>query len=236
MSNTAEVTPYEATPAREVDSGPGLIETIASFLSEESDAVALARMNYRAQCRKERQASTRINSVALNIADVNRIVLAATGLGYKAVPTATPQLHGAASPILMQNSAGQRIALRSANGHVQLHARALPELHAVVREHTVQAVRHHLAAKWTDVKTRATADGGVEIEAREAPSQARERATLKARIGTDGTSHLDIDHVKGNRCENILKDYATVTSGKATVIKKKSAFFQQPGEPAKVKL
>lgn len=238
MSNTTEVTYYESGGSSQVDAGPGEIRAdVASFLSQESDVVSRAKERHREQLRKERLASVQPTAVRLHLTEADSIVRAATALGYSAVPPASPTLAAGRSVVLMQNGAGERIALQTTNGRVVLAGSVLPVIHAVMRERTVQAVRQHLNTKWAGVTTRTLANGVLEIGAREVQAPAGSSpATLSVRIEADGRSHLDIDHVKGNRCEKILKEYVVGTGGKATTIKKKSAYFQMPGEPARVKV
>lgn len=238
MSNTAEVTYYESNWSDQVETGSGVLGAeAASFLTQESRIVSRAKERHCEQLRQERLMSVQPTAVRLHITDMASIVRAATSLGYSVVPPILPTLGAGRSAVLMQNGSGQRMAIQTTNGHVVLAGTVLPVIHAVMRERTVQAVRQHLNTKWVGVTSRTLANGVLEIGARAVQAPAGSGpATLSVRIDADGRSRLDIEQVKGNRCDQIVKEFAAATGGKATVVKKKSAYFQMPGEPTRVKV
>ena len=47
---------------------------------------------------------------------------------------------------------------------------------------------------------------------------------------------VDVDKVRGPRCEGIVRDLADAVGGEISKMKKKDSFFQLPGEPAKAKV
>jgi len=51
-----------------------------------------------------------------------------------------------------------------------------------------------------------------------------------------GTTWVDVDQVKGNRCEELVRGLAEAVGGKVTSTQPKDAYFQLPGEPARTQV
>lgn len=254
MSNTAEVTPYSDSGSSNLGStlgtsavvgvGAGLVAAggvlvaCAKFLSEETEQDVQAKEHYKQQRREERLAAARLSCVNLHLKDTSSLLQAAHSLGYRVVtnPTAKPQ--SGAAPVLLQDLAGHKLALQPVQNGVAIAGNCgIAAIHEVVRQHAVDAVRRHLGTKWLAVKSRQLAGGNVEFEAKEASTgQAGGAATIKAQIDGEGRVHVDIDNVKGNRCEKVLSELSKAVGGKASIVKKKPAYWLLPGEPAKVKV
>ena len=61
-------------------------------------------------------------------------------------------------------------------------------------------------------------------------------AEVRTQVHTDGTVWVDVDKVKGNRCQEIVADLAGAIGGQVSSMTKKDAYFQLPGEPTEVKV
>ncbi|MFC1718147.1 DUF2997 domain-containing protein, partial [Candidatus Poribacteria bacterium] len=61
-------------------------------------------------------------------------------------------------------------------------------------------------------------------------------AEIRAQVHKDGTTHIDIDKVKGNRCQDIVKELASAMGGEVSEMKRKASCFQLPGELARTKV
>lgn len=254
MSNTSEVTPYADSGSSDLGSslatsaavgaGAGLVMAggaliaCAKFLCEETEQDIQAKAQFKHQRREERLAAARMSCVTLYLKDPSSVMEAARSLGYRVVQSPGVNLQTGPAPVFMQDVAGRRLALQPMHDRVAIASNcAGAPVTQVMHLHSVQAVQKHLGtAQWSALKSRQLADGRVEFEAREA-SAGREggAATVKAQVGSDGRVHVDID-VKGNRCEKILGELSKAVGGKATVVKKKPAYWQLPGEPARIKV
>jgi hypothetical protein len=244
MSNTSEVTPYVDTGSSDLGVGAGLIvaggalAACAKFLCEETEQDIQAKAQFKQQRREERLAAASMRCSTLHLKDTSSLVDAARSLGYRVVQSPGANLQTGPAPVFMQDVAGRRLALQPMHDRVEIGGNfAGAPVAQVMHLHSVQAVQKHLGtAQWSALKSRRLADGRVEFEAREASAgQEGGAAIIKAQVGTDGRLHVDID-VKGNRCERILGELSKAVGGKASVIKKKPAYWQLPGEPTRVKV
>lgn len=254
MSNTAEVTPYADSGSSSLGSslaagaamgvGAGLVMTggalvaCAKFLSEETEQDIQAKEQYKQQRREERLVAARMSCVNLHIKDTGSVVEAAQSLGYRIVQDPIAKLQTGPAPVFLQDIAGHKLALRPVQNGVAIAGNCgIAAIHEVVRRHSVDAVQRHLGTKWMGVKSRQLAGGNVKFEAKEASAgQVGGTATIKAEVDVDGRVHVDIDNVKGNRCEKVLSEFSKAVGGKASIVKKKPAYWQLPGEPTKVKV
>jgi hypothetical protein len=116
----------------------------------------------------------------------------------------------------------------------------LIQLQSVVRERTVSAAMSYLnKLSGNQAQVRHGTAGSLELQARESRAVVRAGgpARITAQISKDGAVTLDIESVKGNRCERVLADFASAVGGKVKNKKIKPAYYQQlPGEPTRVKL
>ena len=85
-----------------------------------------------------------------------------------------------------------------------------------------------------DVRVDSLPGGETRIMARETAAKTSDGAALiDATVRQDGTAVLDIDRVRGGRCSRIAADFAKAVGGEIVETKKKPAWFQLPGEPAR---
>lgn len=216
----------------------GALVACAKFLSEETEQDIQTKEHYKQQLREERLAAAHMSYVNLHLKDTSTLMEAAQTLGYRVVQDPVAKPHAGPAPVFLQDQAGRRLALQPVHDKVVIAGNCgVTPVHELMRLHSVQAVQKHLGIKWAAVKSRQLAGGMVEFEAKEASAvQEGGAATIKAQVGSDGRIHVDIDNVKGNRCEKILGELSKAVGGKAIVIKKKPAYWQLPGEPTKVKV
>lgn len=109
---------------------------------------------------------------------------------------------------------------------------------SLLRQHTLDRTMEHLSARLgMDVRTVGLPTGDVQILATEKVVQRRvPPALVRTQVNVDGTLWVDVDQVKGNRCERIVNDLAQAVGAKVTDMKKKDSYFQLPGEPVITKV
>lgn len=139
-------------------------------------------------------------------------------------------------PLVAPN--GSRLLLeKAAGGKVVMHAAGNGDIaRQLVRRHTLDAALRHFNDRGMQVRTRALANGEMEIRAEETALTRNidGKAAITARIHADGAVFMDVDRIKGNRCEQIVSDFAEAVGGAVVKMDKKAACFQLPGEPAKI--
>lgn len=239
MSNTAIVSPYDSDLRR---AGVSILAAsaagvaVAKFLSNETVEDKKAVAHLKEEQRRERLAAAKPVEATLHIPEPQSLIRAAQSLGYRLEPLAKPGAPLQEQPqLLLQDDHGRQMMLRPGSGKLVVTASdGAQAIQSVVHQHTLEAVAAHFGTKWTGVKTRKLANGIVEIEAKENDvSQSGGAAKVRAQVQPDGKVHVDIDEMKGNRCEKILSELAKSVGGEPTKIEKKPAFWQLPGKKTK---
>lgn len=247
MSNTTDLSSY-ADSAKEICTAS--IETIASgikkvdevvkWLQEESQADEQGKRDLKKELRKERLIAARstksstIRSVDLHIRNTDNLVRSAEKLGFKA--TINPD---ASKPVLLRNPIGERIAImRNTTGALTLlTGERAGRIHSLVRQHTLDRTVDYLNKANMQYKTGRLSNGEVQILANEPNGVNHDgSAQLKVQVRNDGTAWVDVDTIKGKRCEKIVADLAQTIGAKTFRSMKKEAYYQLPGEPVKTGL
>lgn len=250
MSNTSTVTPYETGAA--VVACIALTAGLISWLAEGTPEERQADDRLKKQRRREivttlakvdrsglgdTRPTAEIKAVGLRLRNANSLVRSAEKLGYRTekLPKASNSM--ARPPqILLRHDSGERLAITKSNaGHLVVHtAGNTLSVESLVREHTVDRAVEHLKAKGMSVRTGILPNGEMQILANE-PTSPRQNsgAEVKAQIAVDGTVLVDVDKVRGNRCDNIVNDLADAIGGAVSGTSKKDSYFLLPGEPAK---
>ena len=180
----------------------------------------------------------RIASVPLAVQNHGSLIQAAGNIGYRLEKhtAATLNKEGAALFPLINNNGNRLLLEKTATGNLVVHAphndRVIQQL---MRQHTVDAAMRHFAAKGMQVQKHTLTNGELEIRAEETPviRGNRDKASIKAQVQQNGAVIVDVDRVKGNRCEQIVSEFAEAIGGDVVGMKKKDAYFQLPGEPVK---
>jgi hypothetical protein len=245
QSATDTLNQMSADCAEAITAGRAKLKALVSWLQEELQADNSANENLKRKLRRERLSSIKrslplkpertVKSVELHVRDSVHLVRAAEKLGYRT--KSLPKL-GTSEPILLQNKAGERIALtRNARGSLTLHTAGVhDQIHCLVRQHTLDRTFDFLKRENMKVKAENLSDGQVQILARKQQNGSRHGdAELKVQVRNDGTAWVDVDKVKGNRCEKIVADFAQSIEAQATDSRKKEAYYQLPGEPTKTR-
>lgn len=266
MSNTSRVTPYDSSAvSAAVGAGLGLAAVcvvgaaagaiaVARWLAEETPEDRAAMDRIKEERRRERlnsptvtvaragarRALPRLNTVALHLRDPEALIRSAEKLGYQREPLVQPSSTLAEQPlVLLHGAAGERLAIeRNAKGRLVVHtAGDRSRVQTLVRQHTLDRAVEHLASKGMAVQTATLANGEVQILAREKDASRRGgAATVKTQVRTDGTAWVDVDCIRGNRCENVVSELAQAIGGEVASVAKKDAYFQLPGEPTKTRV
>lgn len=179
----------------------------------------------------------KIVSVALHLRNPETLVRTAAKLGYRVEPLPQPTAPQQQPYIRLEGPSGERLAIeRTAQGQLFLHTANEPRrMEALVRQHTVDQVVQHLHRSGMQVRTAALANGETQILAQEQQGNGGGAAQIKAQIATDGKAWVDVDLVRGNRCEEIVRGIAQAMGGQVAGMKKKDAYFQLPGEPTRTR-
>jgi hypothetical protein len=265
MSNTSTVTPYNAS-AESSDNSTGLAAaaavacisgavTLARWLAEETqeDREAIDRLrnerrsdllgkrvNSAADHLSARREPLNITTVGLQLRNPEPLVRTAERLGYQMEPSLAQSTSLAEQPqILLRRASGERLAIaRNETGRLVVHSIGdRRRIQNLVRQHTVDRAVEHLASKGMGVQTATLPNGEVQILARERSHSKRGgSAEIKAHVHIDGTALVDVDKVRGNRCEEIVRDLAQAVGGEVSGMTKKDSYFQLPGEPTKTQV
>lgn len=232
-----------------VAGGVALAQWLADESPEEKQSAerarALRRQNRlssaRADLASARLGPARIATAGLHVRQPETLVQAAASLGFRTMSVrldALPASAAPGAPILLANSAGERMAiLVKPSGGVTVHAAGgMTRIESLVRLHTVQRVQQHLQARGYSATMTTRQNGEVGIQAREAHPVGATQAKIEATVRTNGVVDVDIDCVKGSRCEVIVNDLASAVGGRVSGQRKKDAYFQLPGELAKARV
>lgn len=225
---------------------------VARWLAEETPEDRAVLDRAKAVRRKERVAQRarvdlgrrtgaahELTSVPLHLRDTQTLIRSAEALGYRVEPQPSPAQTLQDQPhVLLRSSAGDRLALvRDQAGRVVVQtAGARDRVTTLVRRHTADRVAQHLTSRGMDVRTATLPSGEVQVLAREQVGRRDGAAVVKAQVLADGTAWVDVDKIRGNRCEQIVQDLAEAVGGEVSGTEKKDAWFQLPGEPTKTKV
>jgi len=214
MSNTAEVTPYVADAA----------SALSDYL-EATEADMAASASHLTALRAERLACCRLNIMPDG---ASSLLHAARERGFVDVAAGAPAA-SAARRVELSNAAGQRIWLESGGERVSLvgSQSAKAELEAIVRQRTMNAAMRHLQTlSAMPVAMRTLGNGTVELVVKEAQhGQTDGQATVTALIDAKGDIKLDIDGLRGSRCEVLLNATAKAMGGKVGNKKIKPSYY-----------
>lgn len=265
MSNTSTVTPYNAS-AESSDNSTGLAAAAAvacitgaislgRWLAEETqeDREAIDRLKSerrrdlsgkRANTAEDPVVAKRealgITTVGLQLRNPESLVRTAERLGYRMELTVGQSASLAEQPqIFLRRASGERLAIsRNETGRLVVHTVGdRRRIQSLVRQHTVDRAVEHLQSKGMGVQTATLPSGEVQILARErSVSKRGGAAEIKAQVHVDGTAFVDVDKVRGNRCEKIVQDLAQAVGGEVSGMTKKDSYFQLPGEPTKTQV
>lgn len=264
MSNVSTVSPYSNTSSTgigEVKGGAAVLAAgaavgaavaVAQWLAEETIADRATVDKLHAERRQERLSTgsprdletprsepLRLMSAGLYLRNADSLVRAAEKLGYRMEPLVEPKRPLAQQTrLLLKSKRGERLAIeQSREGRLTLHTtRGEERIQQLVRQHTLDRAIDHLRERGMDVRAKQLANGETQILAHEPDrGQRGGAAEVKAQVRTDGTVRVDIDCVKGNRCETIVNELAEAVGGEVTHVRKKEAYFQLPGEPTRIR-
>ncbi|MCB1852853.1 MAG: hypothetical protein KDI83_19120 [Gammaproteobacteria bacterium] len=208
--------------------------------AEQLAEIQAVEQEYREKMGQEEAPDTpELKTLNLHLEDSQTLVSAASGLGYRVVEAPDVLRHEAASPVLLERSDGERIAItRNEQGRLDIHTAADQALlNAVMSRHTEERVLSHLTDKGMQFKTARLANGEMQILSHEPNAgQVGGAAQIKAQVRSDGTAWVDVDRCRGRRCEDIVQQIAGAVGGTVTTTDKKDAWYQLPGEPTKTRV
>jgi len=254
MSNTSTVSVYDdtyvnddvsssASSGTRQASGPGACERAARWLLQDTEADRKVRAGHRAARRRDLTraplAERRVVAVPLRIRDSSALAVTAERLGYRRVePTVVASSAAPATErvvLLEHQTTGERLAIRDrASGRVAVDTvGSKSSVHKLVREHVTVCATKHLESRGYSVAAKHLVNGELQLEARErSGTQAGQQALVRAVVTRDGTTAVDIDCVSGSRCETIAAGLAEAVGGELSAMRKKSEYWQMPGEAA----
>jgi hypothetical protein len=257
MSNTAEVTPHvdDQSPA-EAEAAETLASAVAGVIAVGGIAAfaaigAGARLaasvlaeTDEERAARERHAAARSAALLqrgtpcemrLRRPDPRSLIAAAKRLGYRSVGFKTR----VNEPMTLARSDGDLLVLSRSRGHLGVTSNAGQEaIHEVVRQATLDDVTRHLqSATGKQVRVRETRDGRIELRAAEAESKQEDgSAQITVQIDRRGVAHVDIEGVRGNRCEKVLQRVAEAIGGQVKNKRIKPDYYvDAAAEPARVR-
>lgn len=187
-------------------------------------------------------AAAKVTTVRLHARNAAHVIRAAEAMGYTPVPVAAAaQLQSqiptsAAAPLLLANARGERLAIGlTERGQVFVQtAGPRARAQAVVRQHTTERAVTHLASRGMAVQTAQLPSGELQILAREQPGTRSDgRAEVKAQVRNDGSVFVDVDKIRGNRCDIIIGELAVAVGAPVNPGRKKASYYEEPGEPTR---
>lgn len=237
MSNTASVTPY-------MDSGAAASGDVD--FAEHAGARLLSR-SAADRVIDERLAESRrvdrlsCNAVSLVSGELAPLIRAATELGYVPVKIAgrvasmrsTGTRVGPDGAVQLVNAQGDRLSMLPTGPSVRLEGSGSQ---AVVRQRTLMAVSRHLQQlSGGHAIARRAPDGSLHLTASELPARhGGGEARVAIVVDAAGNLTVDIDKVRGRRCENLLHGITTAIDGKVISKKIKPSYYDaEPGESAR---
>lgn len=239
MSNTAEVTPYVATDSPVSATGGAATRSASSLFSRTAaDRIADEQL-------AERRRAARLSCAAVTLIgnDFAPLVQAATELGYAPVKAAEAAASArlAQSPadlargVQLVNALGERLSMRVDGPSIRLEGSGIQ---AVVRQRTLAAVSRHLQQiSGGRATTRRAPDGSLHLTASESPARnGGGNAKVEVIVDAVGNVKVDIENVRGQRCERLLGDIAKAVGGKVRNKKLKPSYYEtEPGETARTR-
>ena len=186
--------------------------------------------------------AAKVTTVRLHSRSTEHVIRAAEAMGYKPVqPIASAHLQAPnpkapATPMLLANGLGERLAIGlTERGQVFVQtAGPRARAQAVVRQHTTERAVTHLASRGMVVQTAQLPSGELQILAREqAGSRSDGRAEVKAQVRNDGSVFVDVDKIRGNRCDIIIGELAVAVGAPVNPGRKKASYYEEPGEPTR---
>jgi len=265
MSNTTNLTPYENGGLSIIGTGLGIaaacvattaigIVKVSKWLAEETPEDRHAIERSKERNRKERieqwKTSSRhievngrqsqITSVHLHLRDLEPLIRSAEKLGYRLESLdKTSNSKKDQKQILLQATSGERISItRNTKGRLVLStAGDIYRIQSLVHQHTLDRTVEHLGKMGMAVQTAKLPTGEIQVLARDQNTPRIDgSADVRAQIRTDGSAWVDVDKIKGKRCEEIVTQLAQAIGAEPTGTVKKDSYFQLPGEPVKTKV
>jgi hypothetical protein len=171
----------------------------------------------------------------LHVRNMDNLLQSAIKLGYRPEPLLVASKPLAEqSQVLLAKPSGERLALqRTQTGHIAMSTVGQPErLHHLMRQHILDLVVDHLSSRMgMEVKLDRLGNGEVQVLGREQTGAKRGGpAVVRTRVQADGSLAVDVDQVKGNRCEEIVAGLAGAVGGRISGMRKKDSYWQLPGE------
>ena len=227
-----------------VDSVPHKVQSLrhtsARLTGSRSEALTHSAQKLRAtpgSLRGKSAGQLHITSVGLHLSNPESLTRSAEKLGYSVIEPAASTVDN--PEILLQSASGERLAIAmNDKGKLALHtAGDHGSVQPLIRQHTLDRAVEHLSSKGMTIRKVELPSGDMQILARERiGGQRGGPAEIKTRIRDDGAMWVDIDRVKGKRCQEIVSELASAVGGEVSSMDKKAAYFQLPGEPTRTKV
>jgi hypothetical protein len=222
MSNTTEVTPFDASPVIEACAAVG--RWLTETTPREQAAIDRVRQERRAGlfAPRSRMALARPQSVGLLLRDGGALVRTAEAAGYR-IHDSRP----AEGLFLLSSPAGERLAVtRSREGKVLVHsASGTRPVESLVRQYVVTRTVEHLRSTGMQVQT-VVRRGATEVRAT--------AGATKVNAEVDAAGRVAVDVEKGGPgCRETVERLAAAVGGAVTEFKPKPNYYQLPGEPVR---
>lgn len=250
MSNTSETTPYETdvqtdrssyasgTDRAGIASLGATATAVAAWLQEDAIDREVRERLGKERVREALRGPT-VSRVRLHQKNVESVVCSAERLGYQVERVIAPIAGERAATFLLKGASGQRLAIEGGterSGVTMRTAGGEGRIREVVRQHTLDRTTSFLASRGFDTRVEALANGEARVTATARGNSAGKGATVTSVVRKDGDSLVDVGGLQGPGCEELVKTMADSTGARVVSARRKGAFFQLPGEPARVKV
>jgi hypothetical protein len=259
MSNTSRVSPYDSS-AVAVNAGSAVGSAVGSglaaligWLSEETAEDRAVTARRQSQERRERLSAMQMRQTAcvtspkpialrtipLKLKQTESLVRSAEKLGYHVVPLAGPLAPLAhAGTVLLRHTDGRRLALRrSSNGRIQVETTGEQTgVDRLVHQHTSDQASALFAKQGMEIQTVPLGNGESQILASEPGMKPDGSAVVRVQVRSDGKLDVDVDCVRGGRCQRMVDQLAEAIGGEVTATTKKATYFEEPGEPTRTRV
>jgi hypothetical protein len=212
MSNTSEVTPYESAPTQVAQP---VTDPVTTWLeSKMSEAVG----RHRDEDRRQRLSHT---VLPLRLRKPATLLQSAESLGYKLRQVPTKK-----EPVYLLERGANRIAIMSTrSGRLQIQSAEESVAQELVTRHTTDRTLAHFTKKGMKLSHKSLPNGEIEITAQERmPSGDDGTAKLSTIVHRDGRVSIDVSDIRGNRCDQLVHEYADALGGRVTGARYKDAY------------
>lgn len=248
MSNSTEISPVQSEIEQQIQRDRALQREIYEDLLREErlnrSQIPTTRISRPSPSTPLRPVTEKqnITIVPLHLHTPQTFIRSAEKLGFRIstsphIPS-TPIMKPEKKTLCLHHPDGQMILIKQRNAGLVV-ASTSPKQHVnrIIKQHTLDRITEHLSSKGMQIKQSKAMNGEVRITAQETNGVHRDgQAQIQSKIRQDGSLWVDVEKVKGNRCEKIVAEICQAVGGKPEHITRKASYYSFPGEPTKTRI